>query len=132
MGVDAVDGGLDELLLQMTELLNVLLRAGHLDLWLTGDHTKTGAWRIEQNAVKFVENLRQLAAIVGHDHCVIHSQTVQIGVQRLQPLLLGVVGNKASSVFHELCDVGSLSSRSSGHVKHTLAWLSCQGGDRQE
>lgn len=132
MGINAVDGGLDELLLQMTEPLNVLLCAGDFDLWLAGDHTETGAWSIEQNAVEFVENLGQLATIVGYDYCVIHSQTVQIRVQRFQTLLLGVVGNKASCVFHELCDVGSLSSGCSGHVKHTLAWLSCQGSDRQE
>ena len=81
MCINAVDGSLDELLLQVTQPLDVFLCAGDLDLGLTSDDSQASAWCVEEHAVELLKDGWQFATIVGDDDCVVNTEAVQVGVE---------------------------------------------------
>jgi len=73
VSINAVDGSLDQLFLEMRKSLDVVLSALNLDLRLTGDNTETCARGIKKATIKLLENVRKLATIIVNYDCVIDS-----------------------------------------------------------
>ena len=61
-----------------------------------------------------------LPAVVAANHCVLHSEAVQVCYGGLLSLGLQIVGHDEAAVFHQLGDIGGLSTRCSGHVQYLL------------
>ena len=59
-------------------------------------------------------------AVVAADDCVLHSEAVQVCYGGLLSLGLQIVGHDEAAVFHQLGDIGGLSTRCSGHVQYLL------------
>ena len=100
----------------MAKFGDILTSLLHLDLRISGDDAKASARGIEEHSVELLEHLGALPSILADHDCVGDAQTVTVGVERLESLLLDVVGDKDSRVLHQLGDVRSLTAWGCRHV----------------
>mmetsp|Transcript_18740 Transcript_18740/g.31003 ORF Transcript_18740/g.31003 Transcript_18740/m.31003 type:complete len:301 (+) Transcript_18740:540-1442(+) len=85
LGVHAVDGGQEQLLLEVGRARNVRQGALELDGGVAGDDAQAGAGRVQQAAVEPAHHLGQLPPVVAADDGVAHAQAGQVGGRALLP-----------------------------------------------
>lgn len=73
MRVNTINGRFNKLFLEMRKSLYVILGTLDLNLRLSGDHTQTCAWSIEEATVELLEDVWHFATIIIGDHSVIHT-----------------------------------------------------------
>ena len=78
-------------------------KEAYLDSRILGNDTSSTARGIKQDPVHRLlsQDLWKLSAIVVTHHSVADSHALQIGLDRLQPLLVDLVGKDAARVAHE-------------------------------
>jgi hypothetical protein len=130
--VDRVDGGEEQLLLQVRQLHEIGLGLVGLDAGVLCNDTGTRAGRVEQDAVETTHDLGELECRVVADDGVAHAQTVDVTDQTLGTLLAGIVGEDASSVLHQGSQMRCLTTGRSGHIEHALVLLGRKGHDGEE
>mmetsp|Transcript_620 Transcript_620/g.1869 ORF Transcript_620/g.1869 Transcript_620/m.1869 type:complete len:602 (+) Transcript_620:2209-4014(+) len=117
---EQVDGREEQLLLEMSQLADVVLAALRLDRRIACDHTQAGTGCIEQYAIKVVDQLTELATVIVAHHTVAHTETMHVRDETSETFLLGIVREQLSGVAHARCDVCRLTTGSRAHVEHAL------------
>ena len=98
--IDTVDSCLDQLLLEVTQLLHVIACLLHFDLGVSAYDTEASAGCVKEASVKLGKDIRHLATVIVSNHCVAHTESVQIGVQTLQTFLFQIVCDDGTCVLH--------------------------------
>ena len=121
--VDAVDGGKEELLLQVGHAHKVDGGLVRFHARVFGDDAGAGARGVEQHAVKAADDFGELVGVVVADDGVLGAEAVDVADQGFGPRFIAVVGKYAACIFHQGGHVCRLSPRRGSHVEDSLAFL---------
>ena len=90
------------------------------------DHPGSGARRVEQDAIKASDDFGELSTVVVAHDDVFASQAVDVGDERLDSVLVGIVGKDGTRVLHQRRQIGGFAAGSRSHVEHAFVGLRCE------